>query len=228
MKKKPTTRTSRQAGGKAPLYPVFVDISGKRCLVVGGGSVALRKIRTLVECGAKVRVVSPAAAAEIRRLASDGLVAWEEKKFVPRDLDGVFMAFAATDDTGKNRQIIQACKNKDVPVNAADDPEACDFFVPSVVRRRGLCVAIGTGGRSPLLAGRLRNELEGMIPEEYGEFLEILGEQREKLKKEVPDREKRKKIFEALVYSDILELLRAGKPEQVKEQIDQCLSSLQG
>ena len=209
------------------LLPVFVKLKDKLCVIVGGGKVAQRKAESLIGCGAAVKVVSPLVEKQIKQWASEGFLTWCEKKFSEDDLNGAFIAFASTDDSSKNEKVVETCNRKGIMVNAVDEPELCDFFVPSVIRRKSLAVAISTEGKSPLLAQRLRKELEQILADEYGEFLEILGEQREKIKQAEPDRQKRKKIFKALVNSDIIDLLKAGKRKEAEERIEQCISSLQ-
>jgi precorrin-2 dehydrogenase/sirohydrochlorin ferrochelatase len=210
------------------LFPVFVKLKDKLCVIVGGGKVARRKAKSLIECGATVNVISPLAEEQIKQWVSEGLLTWCEKKFSAGDLNKACIAFAATDDSEENKKVVEICNRKGIMVNVVDEPELCDFFVPSVIRRKSLAIAISTEGKSPLFAQRLRKELEQILTDEYGEFLDMLGEQREKVKQAEPDREHRKKIFEALVYSEILDLLKAGKRKEAEERIKQCISSLQG
>ena len=213
---------------EAPLFPVFFNLTKKPCIIIGGGNVAQRKAAALIECGAMIKVVSPSAEDKIRLWASNRLLTWHEKKFTDDDLDGVFIAFAATDNIDENRKVTEACSRKSIMVNVVTGPEQSDFTVPSVLRRKALCIAISTSGKSPLFAKRLRSELEKIVTQEYGEFLEMLGAQREIIKQSVPDLSQRAKIFKALVYSDVLELLKAGKREKAKERIEQCMSFLSG
>ena len=197
------------------------------CLVVGGGKVAGRKVDNLLDAGATVTVVSPEATVQIQTLASQGRIAWRQKIFSPDDLNASFLVIAATGDAAVNRQVAAACREQGSLVNVVDEPQLCDFFVPAVLRRGALSLAISTEGKSPLLAQKLRTELEQIIPEPYGEFLELLGQQRELIKKTVPDRERREAILRSLVFSDILDLLAAGKHDEVQERIKKCISSQQ-
>ncbi len=209
------------------LFPVFLNLRDRLCVIAGGGKVAQRKAETLIRCGAKVKVVSPRAEQQVMQWASDGLLTYCKKKFAENDLVSAFMVFAATDSGKENKRVFDICRQKGILVNAVDEPDFCDFLVPSVVRRKSLAIAISTEGKSPLFAKKIRQELEAVITEEYGEFLDILGEKRRQIKESVPDRTQRSRIFEALVYSDLLELLKEGKQEKVKKRIEQCISSLQ-
>lgn len=215
-----------QQAQQFPLYPLFMKIAGRPCLVAGGGAVALRKVGGLLAAGAAVTVVSPEVTAELHNLFRQGRIAWRQKPFAAADLDGRFFVMAATDDPAVNAGIAALCRERAIPVNVADEPELCDFLVPSVVRRGSLAVAVSTEGKSPLLARKLREELEQQLPAAYDEFLELLGRQREAVK-QLPDARRREAVLRALVYSDILDLLAAGNKQEAQERIQQCISSQQ-
>ena len=186
-----------------------------------------RKVDGLLEAGAAVTVVSPEAIAQIQRLASQGRIAWRQKTFSTDDLHGSFLAMAATGDAAANGRIAASCRAQGILINVVDEPQLCDFFVPAVLRRGALSIAIATDGKSPLLASKIKADLEQSITEPYGEFLELLGRQRELIKNTVPDSGRREAIFRSLVYSDILGLLAAGKQDEAQERIRQCISSQQ-
>jgi len=209
------------------LFPVFLNLEGKPCLVAGGGLVALRKIESLLECGAAVSVVSPVVEDKVSGLAEQGLIRWRQGMVEVDDIDHVFMVFIATNDTEVNQQVVDWCRERRVLVNAVDDPPNCDFYVPAVVKRNSLQMAISTEGKSPLYARKLREQMEQVIGPEYGDFVDLLGELREKIKASVPDINKRKSIFEKLVNSDILDLLKAGDRIKVEERVEECMSSWQ-
>ncbi|MBC7074534.1 MAG: bifunctional precorrin-2 dehydrogenase/sirohydrochlorin ferrochelatase [Syntrophomonadaceae bacterium] len=209
----------------ANLFPIFLNLNGKNCLIIGGGQVAKRKAEDLLECGADIRIVSPEIDDQIKAWAHKGIITWLNREFEPGDLQDIFMAFVATDNSRINREVVELCRKQGILVNAVDDPPNCDFYVPAVIRRNSLILAISTEGKSPLFARKLRRELEEIITSEYGEFVDILGEQREYLKENVPDANTRRKIFNALVYSDVLDLLRAGEKEKARERIKQCMCS---
>jgi len=164
-------------------YPLFLDLEGQRCLVFGGGEVATRKIEALLKRGAKVRCVSRDFSPSLRRLArkknSELVLQRSKGSVVP--LNGVRLAIAATSDRNFNARVAEACRGKKIWVNVVDDPELCDFYVPAVLERGPLQVAISTGGASPLFARRLREELEKVIPASMGRMLERLGKVKAKV-----------------------------------------------
>lgn len=147
-------------------FPLFVDLEGKRCLVVGGGPVGLRKANALCEAGARVRVVSPSFCEGFAASPSPELV---RRVFKPQDLEGVYLAVAATGDRSVNYEVVRLCRERNIPVDAADCPEECSFLFPATVRRGEVTLGISTGGTSPLLAGRLRAALERFLPAGLGE-----------------------------------------------------------
>jgi precorrin-2 dehydrogenase/sirohydrochlorin ferrochelatase len=208
------------------LFPVFLDIYGKKTVVIGGGKVAERKISDLLECNAQVVVVSPQATPVIAEWADRGRISWLPKEFEDGDVHGACMAFLATDNASLNRHVVDICHEQGVMVNAVDDPANCDFYVPAVLRRQSLTLAVSTGGKSPLFARKLKEELNEVITEAYGDFVELLGEQRLIVQNEIADIRDRKKIYEAMVYSDILDLLKVGEKEKARERIKQCMSCL--
>lgn len=206
------------------LFPMFLNLQGKTCLLVGGGLVAQRKLKTLLECGARVKIVSKAITTQIKQWQKESRVEVALRDFCKEDLNGVFLVFVATDDSEVNRWVSQCCREKDILVNVAQAPEQGDFFVPSRVRRDDLTVAVSTAGKSPAFARRLRRELETMITPAHGEFVNLLGELRQVLQRQVPDIKIRKHILEEIVYSDILDLIQVGEKEKAKEKIRQCMS----
>jgi len=155
------------------LYPVALNLSGRRCLVVGGGQVASRKVDGLLAAGGAVRVVAPELAEPLDRCVREGRVTWRRGWFDPSDLDGVGLAFVATSDREANRRAAAEAKARRVWVNVADDPEASDFHVPAALRRGRLCVAVSSGGSSPALAAWVRDRLEASLPEAVGMLAEI-------------------------------------------------------
>jgi len=150
-------------------YPVYLDLMGRRCLVVGGGQVALRKVEGLLEAGAEVTVIAPEVAA-----AMPEEVTVIRRPFHPADLDGVMLVIAATNDEQVNWQVAKEAEDCGILVNVVDDPPNCSFILPSVVRRGALCIAISTGGASPTLARRLREQLETEFGPEYAQLIELM------------------------------------------------------
>lgn len=200
-------------------YPLFFDITGRKCVVVGGGNVAERKVERLLACGACVEVVG--------KSLTPRLAAWNgEEKIVHRDADyrdsslaGAFLVIGATDDEGVNGRIAADARRLGIPVNIVDDPARCDFILPAVVERGDLCVAVSTGGSSPALAKKIRGELETVYGPEYSILLEILGELRGKVIAGGRPSDENRTCFEAVVSSEILNHIRDKRWGDVKDLI---------
>jgi precorrin-2 dehydrogenase/sirohydrochlorin ferrochelatase len=194
-------------------YPMFLRISGKRCVVVGGGGVAWRKVRALLEHGASVEVISPDPCPELDKLAETGEIKLLRRRYQPGDLRGAFLAIAATDNRVLNRQVVKEAKDEAVPVNVADDPRNSDFIVPSCLRRGTLTIAVSSGGVSPALARKIRTRLERELGEEYASLVRLVGEVRAEVR--------RQKITaddwqEALDLDLILDLLKKSDEKKAK------------
>jgi siroheme synthase-like protein len=197
------------------LYPMFLKISGKKCVVIGGGGVARRKVRTLLEHGAKVEVISSEPGQELIELEKKGQIRILHRRYQPGDLRGAFLAIAASDSRALNRQVAKEAKSKAVLVNVADDPENSDFILPSYLRRGALTIAVSTGGISPALARKIRTRLEKELGDEYASLVRLVGEVRAELK--------RRKIKitgddwqEALDLDFIIDLLKRGEEKKAK------------
>jgi len=162
-------------------YPIFLDLRGKTCVVVGGGPVAERKVGMLLEHDASVTVVSPALSPGLRELARRGAVRVVEREYRKGDLEGAFLAIAATDDASVNAAVSSEARERRALVNVVDGPDDSDFIVPSLVRRGDITVAISTGGRSPALARKLRTVLEATLTPEHASVLAIVSDVREEL-----------------------------------------------
>lgn len=191
-------------------YPVFLDIKNRRCLVVGGGPVAERKVLGLLAAGAMVTVISPRATKTLQGLAREGKVEYRKGRFTPGALKGFFLVFAATDSPEVNEAVWTEAEASGLPVNAVDDPAHCSFIMPSIVDRGSLTIAISTSGKSPLLAKTLRRELEKTIGTEYETLVEILGAVRKKLLKIGFNRDKKESIIKDLLNSPLPGLIRDG------------------
>jgi precorrin-2 dehydrogenase/sirohydrochlorin ferrochelatase len=201
-------------------YPVNLVLDGRRCLVVGGGKVALRKVEGLLACGGRVTVVALQVDPGLRAL--DGLTI-EERPWRPEDLEGMWLVIAATDDPAVNRAVYDAGQRAGVWVNGADDPANCSFTLPSVVRRGDLQVTVSTGGRSPALATWLRRRLEGEIGPEYAVLLDLLATERDGLKAAGISTEGLD--WRSALDSDMLDLIRTGDLVHARERLQTCLSS---
>lgn len=202
-------------------YPLMLDLRDRRCLVAGGGTVAERKVRTLLDAGAAVTVVSPAATEKLRQLAADGRLHLIERRVEDRDAEGCLLVIVATDDPAVNERLARFCRERAILVNVITSPEAGAFLVPSVVERGDLLISVSTCGTSPALARRIRERLEAEFGREYALFLEEMRLLRERLLREVPDEAARKRIFEAVVNSDVLDLLKQGDRAAAVKRIDE-------
>lgn len=201
-------------------YPIYINLNQQTCLVVGGGHVAERKVQALLDSGARVKVVSPVLTEQLRHWVAAGAVEYIDREYQSHDLPGAFLVISATDREAVNQQVANDCFKQGILVNVVDDPPKCNFYVPSVVRRGALSIAVSTNGRSPLLAAKIRRQLERQFGPEYGEFLELMGEVRREVLSRVADGDERRVIFEELVNSDILTLLKEKKYDQVKERVE--------
>ena len=195
----------------ASYYPVFLDVRGRTALVVGGGAVAERKAAGLARAGACVRVVAPTVTAGLEAQARDGLVDLRRRAFRENDVEGVFLVYAATDDAAVNEAVYAEAEARGVPANVVDDPAHCSFIVPSVVRRGPLQLAVSTSG-APVLAKRLRRELEGRFPEDWAVYVDLLAEVRALVRSRMAGGEaERAPVLEAACDLGVLERLRAGE-----------------
>lgn len=201
-------------------YPINLRIENQNCLVVGGGTVAERKVLTLLSYGAKVRVISKRVTDTIETLAGEGQLELFRRPYQVTDADNFFLVICATDDEIINQQVADECHQRNILVNVVDDPVKCNFFVPSILQRGALCISISTGGKSPLLAKKIRESMEGQFGAEYEEYLELLGDFRTKVITQIPDINMRKEMFTKLIESDVLDLLRQGRREKAKERIE--------
>jgi precorrin-2 dehydrogenase/sirohydrochlorin ferrochelatase len=196
-------------------YPVHLDINNRKVLVVGGGSVGTRKVKTLLDCGARVTVVSPEVSRQLRELAASGDIKLAERSYQSEDLNGVFVVIGATDDERLNQQISSDADRLNTLCNIADRPEVCNFILPSIVQRNDLVITISTSGQSPALAKKLRKALENQFGEEYGTLLQLMGAIRKKLLQQAHKPEAHKPLFEQLINSDLIVMIQAGKTEEI-------------
>ncbi len=194
-------------------YPVFLDIKDAPCVVVGGGEVAARKTEGLVGAGAAVTVISPKVTESLGRLVDNGQVRHLKRPFRRGDTRGAALVIAASSERGVNKDVLEEARAAGIPVNVADDPGGSAFIVPSVIRRGGLTVAVSTGGKCPALARRVRLEIEKAIGSEYGPLLEIMGRLRESLLKKGLKGDKKDRIINELLDSDMHGLIKEGDLE---------------
>jgi precorrin-2 dehydrogenase / sirohydrochlorin ferrochelatase len=205
-------------------YPLFLNLQDRNCLVVGGGKVGARKTKGLLSAGARVVVVSPQINATLEALQPHERLRLERRAYRPEDMQDVFLVFAATDDAALNRRIQKDANSRRVLCNIADRPEVCDFILPAVVRQGDLALAITTAGKSPALAKHLRRQLAVQFGPEFARLTELLGAIRQRLLSMGHDPEGHQKIFDILLESDLLGLLRKDR----REEIDALLADTLG
>ncbi len=194
-------------------YPLFLEITDTHCLVIGGGAVAERKALGLLNAGAVVTVISPLVTEKISELVDNKKVRLLRRRFKSGDLKGAGLVIAASSDRAVNEEVRREARALKIPVNVVDDPAGSSFIVPSTVRRGELLIAISTAGGSPALAKRTRLEIENIIGEEYAPFLEIMAALREKLLKNGLKGDKKDRIINELLDSEIPALIKAGDIE---------------
>ena len=193
-------------------YPVFLDLSGRRCVVVGAGDVGERKIETLLEYGGAVDVISPDATDAVASWADEGRLTWQKRGYAEGDLEGAFLAICATDDSDINRAVFAEGERRSIMTNIVDVPDLCNFIVPSIVKRGPLQIAISTAGAAPVVAKQLRRELEATYGDEWGDYVALLGRVRTLVMDRVPGGEPvRKPIFTAIANAGLFERIGAGE-----------------
>ena len=199
-------------------YPVFLDLKGRRCLVVGGGSVAERKTRMLLEHNALVTVISPALNQGLQQLAEQGAIQVVPRNFKSNDLRGAFLAIAATDDPITNAAVSDKGRKQRILINVVDDPKVSDFIVPSIVRRGDITIAISTAGKSPALARKIRTELDAILPAQYARLLSLVSDVREELaQRQISvDSEKWQR---SLKIDVLLEMIGKGQIDQARKKL---------
>jgi precorrin-2 dehydrogenase len=207
---------------ETPFYIACLRLSGRRCVVVGGGDVGLEKVEGLLACDADVTLVAPEAHPELIQLSLEGSIRWERREYVgASDLDGALIAIAATDDTDLNIRVFEDAEARAMLVNVVDVPPLCNFILPAIVRTGPLAVAISTAGASPALAKRMKREIGELFGEPYANLAILLNDARGWAKATLPTYQDRKEFFESIVNGDPdpIELLRAGDVEGVRALI---------
>lgn len=205
-----------------PFYIACLKLSGRRCLVVGGGEIGLEKVEGLLACDGEVTLIAPSAEAALRDYAREGSIRWEQREYAgPADLEGVFMAIAATDDTDVNIAVFEDAEQRAMLVNIVDVPPLCNFILPAIVRNGPLAIAISTAGASPALAKRMKREIEGQYGEPYARLAVLLNEARGWAKGTLPTYQDRKEFFEGIVNGepDPVALLRGADGDRAVREL---------
>jgi precorrin-2 dehydrogenase/sirohydrochlorin ferrochelatase len=204
-----------------PFYIACLKLTGRRCLVVGGGEIGLEKVEGLLACDGDVTLVAPEAHPELQQLALEGSIRWQRREYRPGDLDGCLIAIAATDDTDVNIRVFEDAEQRAMLVNVVDVPPLCNFILPAIVRTGPLAVAISTAGASPALAKRMKREIAEQFGEAYANLAILLNDARGWAKATLPTYQDRKEFFESIVNGDPdpIELLRDGDLHAVRDLI---------
>ncbi|MBF8269045.1 MAG: sirohydrochlorin ferrochelatase, partial [Gammaproteobacteria bacterium] len=203
--------------------PIFLNIDGRRCLVVGGGEVASRKVNQLLKAGARVMVAAPRLCPELEWQRDRQVIEYLPTAFQEALLEGCELVIAATNDAAVNRQVSELSQRRHLPVNVVDNPGLCSFIMPSVVDRDPIQIAVSTGGASPVLARLLRVRLETMIPASYGTLAKVMQSFRERVKRKFPESVARRRFWEEVLQGPIAEMLFAGQERAALDALEQCL-----
>jgi precorrin-2 dehydrogenase/sirohydrochlorin ferrochelatase len=201
----------------APYYPIYLDLNGRACVIIGGGEVVERKIQYLLECGALITIVSPQVTPGIGDMADRGLVAWKPREYLEGDLKDAFIAIAGTDRRDVNKAVADEAGREKVVLNVVDDPQLCTFIAPSIVRKGDVTLAMSTGGASPALARKLRETLEHSPALEYAYLTGVLSRARGEIRRRGiavhPDR------WQECITPGLVSLVKDGKEEQALDQL---------
>lgn len=206
----------------AKIYPVCLRLEGRVCVVVGGGAVAERKVLGLLEASARVRVISPTLSPHLAGLTAQGRIEHVARPYQRGDVGGAFLVICATNDRSVNASVAEECNVRGIPVNVVDEPDLSSFFVPAVVRRGDLVLAVSTGGKSPLAARRIKEELASLFGPAWADYLVMVGECREKILRNVPDPAARERLLAGLATPEVFAALRDGNLERVRELIERA------
>jgi precorrin-2 dehydrogenase/sirohydrochlorin ferrochelatase len=206
-------------------YIACLKLTGRRCVVVGGGDVGLEKVEGLLACDADVTLVAPEAHPELVQLALESSIRWEQRPYQEADLDGALIAIAATSDTDTNIRVFEDAEDRAMLVNVVDVPPLCNFILPAIVRNGPLAIAISTAGASPALAKRMKREIAELFGEPYAMLAVLLNEARGWAKATLPTYQDRKEFFESIVNGepDPIELIREGRIDELRDLIENAM-----
>jgi len=203
--------------------PIFLDLRGQRCLMVGGGEVAARKTDLLLQAGARVHSVAPRLGDTLQALVDGGRITHRTGEFRESDLDGACLVIAASDDRSVNARAAAEADRRGVPVNVVDDPALCRFIMPAIVDRSPVLAAVSTGGASPVLARLIRGRLEALIPSGFGRLAALAGEFRDAVKARIADPGQRRRFWEGVLSGPIAEMIYAGRDSDARESLTKAL-----
>jgi siroheme synthase-like protein len=206
---------------ETPFYIACLKLTGRRCLVVGGGDIGLEKVEGLLACDADVTLIAPDATPPLERLAAEGSIQWIQREYQKGDLEKTFMVIAATNDTDVNIGVYEDAEERALLVNVVDVPPLCNFILPAIVRTGPRALAISTAGAAPALAKRIKNEIAAEYGEPYARLAELLNEARGWAKGTLPTYQDRKVFFESIVNGepDPIDLLKQGDEQAVRDLI---------
>ncbi len=211
---------------KSRYFPICLDIGRRQCVVIGGGNVAERKVKGLLDHGGEVTVISPEITPGLGRLIASGEISLVERGYRPGDLRGAFLVIAATDDPAVQEQIHAEAESGNILLNVADVPKWCNFILPATVRRGDLAVSISTGGASPALARRIRQDLESRFGPEYEVLLSIMAELRPLILAAGQGHAENKVLFERLLHPDMVEWIRQRQWDTIEDYMREVLENV--
>ena len=212
-----------QPQGAQKYYPVFLNMQGQLCVVIGGGEVAERKVQALLEAGAVVTLIAPECTDGLVAMTSDSSVTWHQRTYETGDLEGAFIAIAATDDRAVNETVTKEATERNTPLNVVDVTDLCTFIAPSVIHRGPVTLAISTGGMGPALARKLRQELEGNDALAFADLAEIVADVRAELKARALTVDP--EGWQAALNTEVLGLYQSGQTTQARERMIELLET---
>lgn len=207
-------------------YPAFIDLENRPVLVVGGGTVAERKVETLLEAGALVTVVSPEITKQLQDYANGKRITVRQRGFISSDIDGVALVISATDDPSTQTEVASIAASKNILVNTVDKPELCTFIVPAILRRGDVTVAISTSGKSPSLAAELRVRLDRVLTDEFARTATVLGAVRQEVHQHFTNSDDRKRVFDSIIGSGIVEWIAGYDDAAALERVRQMIQKM--
>ena len=204
-------------------YPVNLNLKGRKCVVIGGGGVAERKVRRLLDCGAGVRIISPEITPGLKKLVKAKKIVFRNRRVSLKDISGAYLVVSAAGERKINSFVSSYCRRKGILINVVDSPRECSFILPSVVRRGDLSISISTAGIIPALSKKIRRDLEKIFGPEYAKLLKIMKELRPRAIRRIKDARSRKAFFEKAAGSGVLKLLKKNKERQAREKLERIL-----